>query len=170
MVDDCFLHQPLLLPPPSQFCEHSFTFGSQKSLMAMTFLICWYGRRYFISQWEGSLSFPQKLFLTTLMPETHFSQAGLNARTLRDLTCQNVRCSFITFLKREYLVKGARGSPEDRGSLHSTKRLMLHRVAPFLFLGPAGWSPFPSPKGKGLGIWRQCLGLPEAKLLELRKP
>ena len=71
-------HQP---PPPptapSQFWEPSFTFGSQESLMAVTFLIYWYGRKYFISQWEGSLSFLQKLFSTTLMPETHFSQVRL---------------------------------------------------------------------------------------------
>ena len=31
----------------SQFWEPSFTFGAQKSLMAMTFLVYWYGRRYF---------------------------------------------------------------------------------------------------------------------------
>ena len=32
---------------PSQFGEPSFTFGGQKSLMAVTFLIYWYGSRYF---------------------------------------------------------------------------------------------------------------------------
>ena len=31
----------------SQFWEPSFTFGGQKSLMAVTFLIYWYGRRHF---------------------------------------------------------------------------------------------------------------------------
>ena len=31
------------------FWEPSFTFGSQKSLMAVTFLAHWYGRKYFIS-------------------------------------------------------------------------------------------------------------------------
>ena len=33
--------------PLDQFWEPSFTFGDQKSLMAVTFLIYWYGRRYF---------------------------------------------------------------------------------------------------------------------------
>ena len=168
MVFDCLLHQPPP-PPPSQFYEHSFTFGSQKSLMAVTFLICWLaGDISFHSGKEVSLSLKnsfQPLWCLKLI----FLKRGLNARTLRDLTRQNVRCLLRTFFKRECLVKGARGSPEDGGSLHCTKRLVLRRIAPFLSLGPAGWSPFPSPKGKGLGIWRQCLGLPEAKLLELRK-
>ena len=31
----------------SQFGEPSLTFGDQKSLMAVTFLVYWYGRRYF---------------------------------------------------------------------------------------------------------------------------
>ena len=31
----------------SLFWEPSFTFGGQKSLMAVTFLVYWYGRRYF---------------------------------------------------------------------------------------------------------------------------
>ena len=31
----------------SQFWEPSFTFGGQKSLMAVTFLVYWHGRRYF---------------------------------------------------------------------------------------------------------------------------
>jgi len=30
-----------------QFWERSFTFGGQKSLMAVTFLVYWYGRSYF---------------------------------------------------------------------------------------------------------------------------
>ena len=30
-----------------QFWEPSFTFGGQKSLMAMTFLVYWHGKRYF---------------------------------------------------------------------------------------------------------------------------
>ena len=55
--DGCFLHS--LHPSTSaisvgveafgglQFGELSFTFGGQKSLMAVTFLVYWYGRRYF---------------------------------------------------------------------------------------------------------------------------
>ena len=31
----------------SQFWEPSFTFGDQKSMMAVTFLVYWYGRSYF---------------------------------------------------------------------------------------------------------------------------
>ena len=51
----CFLHSPSSSAITlgggsvhwSQFWELSFTFGGQKSLMAVTFLVYWYGRRYF---------------------------------------------------------------------------------------------------------------------------
>ena len=33
--------------PLDQLWEPSFTTGDQKSLLAVTFLVCWYGRRYF---------------------------------------------------------------------------------------------------------------------------
>ena len=34
--------------PLDQLCEPSFTTGGQKSLMSVTFLVYWYGRRYFL--------------------------------------------------------------------------------------------------------------------------
>ena len=37
----------LATPGGSQFGELTFTFGGQKSLMAVTFFVDWYGRRYF---------------------------------------------------------------------------------------------------------------------------
>ena len=51
----CFLHAPrtsavtvgVAASAGSQFGEPSFTFGGQKSLMAVIILIYWYGRRYF---------------------------------------------------------------------------------------------------------------------------
>ena len=93
---------------------------------------------------EISLSFKnsfQRLWCLKLI----FLKRGLNARTLRDLTCQNVRCSFRTFLKREYLVKGARGSPEEGGGLHSNKRLKCQtELPPSFFWGqPAGFHFLP---------------------------
>ena len=41
-----------------QFWEVSFTSGGQKSLMAMTFLVYWYGKRYFhfTVRWPGKVS------------------------------------------------------------------------------------------------------------------
>ena len=39
--------QGVAASPRSQFWEPSFTFEGQKLLMAVTFLVYWYGRRYF---------------------------------------------------------------------------------------------------------------------------
>ena len=56
----CFLHSPapqqllwgVAASARSWFGEPSLTFGGQKSLMAVTFLVCWCGRRYFHSTWS----------------------------------------------------------------------------------------------------------------------
>ena len=56
----CFLHSPapqqllwgVAASAGSRFGEPSLTFGGQKSLMAVTFLVCWCGRRYFHSTWS----------------------------------------------------------------------------------------------------------------------
>ena len=53
MAASCLLPAPqqssweVAVSAPSQFREPSFTFGGQKSLMAVTLLIYCYGRRYF---------------------------------------------------------------------------------------------------------------------------
>ena len=51
----CYLHSPsssaitmgVAASTGSQFWEPSFTFEGQRSLMALTFFVYWYGRRYF---------------------------------------------------------------------------------------------------------------------------
>ena len=45
--------QGVVAPAGSQFGEPSFTFGGQKSLRAVTFLVYWYSRDIFISHCLG---------------------------------------------------------------------------------------------------------------------
>lgn len=74
------------------------------------------------------------------------------------------------FLKKGKFSKRGKGKPRGgRRSAQQQETEVSDKVAPFLFLGPACWVPFPSPKGKGLATGRQCLGLPEAKLPELKE-
>ena len=54
--------------PLDQFWEPSFTYGDQKSLMAVTFLVYWYGRRYF--HFTNSWKKPNPEHSCMFFPET----------------------------------------------------------------------------------------------------
>ena len=88
----CFLaHLAFCIPPapqPSpwgmaastglQFWEPSFTFEGQKLLMSVTFLIYWYGRRYFhfrVIMWE-----PEKVYMPMLRLSNPIQQPGLQTK------------------------------------------------------------------------------------------
>ena len=62
----------------SQFWEPSFTFEGQKLLMSVTFLIYWYGRRYFhfrVIMWE-----PEKVYMPMLRLSNPIQQPGLQTK------------------------------------------------------------------------------------------
>ena len=58
----------------SQFWEASFTFEGQKSLMSVTFLIYWHGRRYF--HFTVSCE-PEKVYVQMLRLSNPIQQLGL---------------------------------------------------------------------------------------------
>ena len=64
----------LRVSPGLQFWETSFTFGGQKLLMAMTFLVYWYGRRYFhFTDWAQVSCIVGRFFTTWTTREAQFS-------------------------------------------------------------------------------------------------
>ena len=65
VADGCFLHSPapqqspwwVAASPGSKFWEPSLTFGGQKSLMAVTFLVYWYGKKCFFHSFLSITSY-----------------------------------------------------------------------------------------------------------------